>query len=325
MSDLPRPPDLDGVAWRPARPDDAAAIATLQDECFEADHTYREVESEILERFDDPEVNPDTDTLLAVASDGSVMVSIWSYVASSAETLWRAFADVHVRPDLREELDGFAVDWWEARSRARLAGRPDDLPKVMWYGVYAHRTGQIALLEGRGFEIRRYYDELIRDLAEPIAAHPAPGGVEIVPAEDAAPGDELYVHNEAFRDHWGSQPFTEERWRQFHNEFYLPGASYVAYDGDDPVGHIFCTKYPHDFEDRGFTHAWVESLGVVPSHRKRGIATALLTSSLRDFAAEGLEYAVLDVDSENPTGAYGLYEALGFVIDRRSLAMLKDV
>ena len=325
MVALPAPPALDGVTWRPATVDDVASIVELQDACFEIDQTYREVESEILERFEDTDVVPEHDTLLAVTDDGAVLASIWSYAPSTAETLWRAFGDIHVDPDHRAALDEFAIDWWEARSRQRLAERPGHLPKVLWFGVYAHRTDRIALLESRGFQLRRYYDELIRDLSKPVEERPLLDGVTLVPADEAGPGDELYVHNEAFRDHWGSQPFTEERWAQFHNEFYLPEASYVAYDGADAVGHIFCTKYPHDFDDRGFTHSWIESLGVIASHRGRGLASALIARSLGDFVFDGMEYAVLDVDSENPTGAYGVYERQGFVLDRRSVAMLKDV
>jgi len=322
---LPPLPFLEGVEWRPADPSDAVSISLMLDACFEVDGSYREVESEILERFDGPDLDAAADTLLAVDADGEILVSIWSYVPAAAETLWRAFGDVHVRPDLRSTLGGFAVDWWEARSRQRLAGLSHDLPKVLWYGLYAHQREEVALLERRGYEIRRYYDELIRDLSQPSERPPIPNGITLVPADEARPGDELRVHNESFRDLWGSQPFTQERWDQFRNEFYLPDASYVAYDGDDPVGHIFSTKYPHDFEDRGFTHSWIESLGVVPSHRKRGLASALIAVSLEDFIEDGMEFAVLDVDSENPTGAYGIYEDQGFVLDRRSVALLKDV
>jgi ribosomal protein S18 acetylase RimI-like enzyme len=239
--------------------------------------------------------------------------------------MWRAFGDVHVRPDLRPTLAGFAIDWWESRSRQRLAERSDHLAKVLWFGVYAHQTEQVALLESKGFEIRRYYDELVRDLSQAVDPQPMPTGIHLVPADEARPGDELKVHNEAFRDHWGSQPFSQERWEQFRNEFYLPSASYVAYDGESPVGHIFSTKYPHDFEDRGFTHSWIESIGVIPGFRKRGLATAMISAALADFIEDGMEFAVLDVDSENPTGAYGIYESQGFVLDRRSVALLKDV
>jgi ribosomal protein S18 acetylase RimI-like enzyme len=84
-------------------------------------------------------------------------------------------------------------------------------------------------------------------------------------------------------------------------------------------------KWPHDFEDRGFTHSWILSLGVVRTHRKRGIASAMIARAMRDFADDGMEYAMLDVDSANPTGAYGLYEALGFVHARQTVALIKEV
>jgi ribosomal protein S18 acetylase RimI-like enzyme len=323
---LPAAPPMDGLTWRPAERSDAGAIVVLQDSCFEVDNTYREVESEILDRFDDEDVDPSTDTLLAVADDGRVLVSIWGYTPLGAATKWRAFADIEVHPDLRsDQLNEFALAWWEARSRQRLSERSDDLPKVLWHGVYEHQTDQIELLERNGYEIRRYYDELLRDLSQPIDPRPLPNGITLVPAEEAKPGDDLYVHNESFHDHRGSQPWTPKRWEHFKSEFYLPDASYVAYDGNDPVGHIFSTKYPHDFDDRGFTHAWIESLGVVGSHRKQGLASALLTVSMRDFVEDDTEYAMLGVDSENPTDAYGVYEDLGFTVDRRTVTLLKDV
>lgn len=325
MISLPTPPPVPGAIWRPAEPGDAAAVSRLQDACFEVDDTYREVESEILDRLDDPGVDAATDSLLAVRDDGDVLVSIWSYVPTAAESKWRAFADVHVHPDHRtDEVYDFALGWWEARSRQRLSERSDGLPKVLWFSAYTHEEALVERMRARGYEIARYYDELVRDLSSPIDPPELPDGMQLVPAEEARHGDELAVHNEAFRDHWGSQPFTQERWDQFKNEFYLPEASYLVYDGDTPVGHVMSGKWPHDFEDRGFTHSWILSLGVVRSHRKRGIASAMITRAMTDFADDGMEYAMLDVDSENPSGAYGLYEALGFVPTRQTVALISD-
>lgn len=323
MTHLPKMPSWPGVIWRPATSDDASRIVELQDACFEVDDTYREVESEIKERFTDPEINPSTDSMLGVLEDGRIISSTWAYIASSAETKWRAFAELHVHPDWRDRGLGPALEWWEARTLQRLAEKDDDLPRGFWLGAYIQEEQWISLLQGRGYEIQRYYDELVLDLADGVPSASFPDGISVVPAEDAAEGDELRVHNDSFRDHWGSQPFTQERWDHFKNEFYMPDASFVAYEGDAPIGHILCTKYPHDFDDRGFTHAWIESLGVVRSHRKRGIASALIARSLGVFVDQGLQKAVLGVDSENPSGAYGLYEALGFKPDRRNMALVK--
>jgi hypothetical protein len=35
-------------------------------------------------------------------------------------------------------------------------------------------------------------------------------------------------------------------------------------------------------------------------------------SAMAVFASSGIEYATLEVDTENPTGAHGLYTGLGF-------------
>ena len=57
---------------------------------------------------------------------------------------------------------------------------------------------------------------------------------------------------------------------------------------------------------------WIEILGVKPAFRGRGVATALVQTSINAFIASGFTHAALNVDSESQTGALGLYESLGF-------------
>jgi mycothiol synthase len=61
-------------------------------------------------------------------------------------------------------------------------------------------------------------------------------------------------------------------------------------------------------------------VGVTRAWRKRGIAPALLATTLRAIAEAGLDKAVLDVDSDSPTGALGLYTGLGFEESNRSVS-----
>ena len=56
---------------------------------------------------------------------------------------------------------------------------------------------------------------------------------------------------------------------------------------------------------------WVGSLGVLQHARGRGIATALLRHEFARYAADGLEWAGLDVDTDNVTRALGVYERVG--------------
>jgi len=61
----------------------------------------------------------------------------------------------------------------------------------------------------------------------------------------------------------------------------------------------------------------------VRSHRGRGLAPLVVSRSLGRMADAGLERAVLDVDTESPTGANSLYERLGFVATERDRALVR--
>ncbi len=64
-------------------------------------------------------------------------------------------------------------------------------------------------------------------------------------------------------------------------------------------------------------HGWVGEIGVLATHRGRGIAGALLRRSFATFAARGVGRVMLAVDAENPTGATALYERVGMRIIKR--------
>lgn len=57
--------------------------------------------------------------------------------------------------------------------------------------------------------------------------------------------------------------------------------------------------------------AEVLTLAVAPSHRRRGVARALLRAALAQAAAAGAEEAFLEVAADNP-GALALYREAGF-------------
>ena len=48
-------------------------------------------------------------------------------------------------------------------------------------------------------------------------------------------------------------------------------------------------------------------MGTLREHRGRGLASALLRHVLLEYRAAGYDEASLAVDSENPTGALGIY------------------
>jgi len=132
---------------------------------------------------------------------------------------------------------------------------------------------------------------------------------------------------ESFRDHWGHVPMSKETWDLFvvGRESFRPDLSFVILDGEEVAGFTMNFLSPEENERNGIQEAWVGDLGVRRAWRKRGFATALLNQSMRAFKAEGMAYASLGVDSENPTGALGVYERVGFTPVKRSVSFAKVV
>ena len=81
------------------------------------------------------------------------------------------------------------------------------------------------------------------------------------------------------------------------------GLSRVAVEGSEPVGVALVAR-------RG-TEGWIGGMGVVTSHRRRGIGEATLVAALDAARAAGIERVTLEVLEQNEP-ARRLYERLGF-------------
>ena len=68
---------------------------------------------------------------------------------------------------------------------------------------------------------------------------------------------------------------------------------------------------------------WLQSVFTRRPWRRRGLATALIARSLVVLRERGQTSAALGVDADNPSGALGLYEGLGFAVDQRAIALAK--
>lgn len=323
----PQLPEISDVTWRPLVRTDADAMSRLHNACNAVDRTFLMTPGEMDEEFDRYGEHAETDSIGAFSADGEMLALGWAQVPKTGRTERRVFVWLLVDPGIRGRVEGSLVPWIEAAGRERLGDFDDDLPRALYrYDIYEWMTDQQALFERHGYERVRYFTENLRDLALPIAENSLDDGLVARTWSEETVADSLAVHNAAFEDHWGSQPFTLDHWKSFHSgEFFLPETSWIVYDGGTPVAYVSCSKYPHDWEDRGRTEAWIEGIGTIRSHRGRGIASALITRALGAFADAGLEYACLGVDSESPTGANRIYERLGFVPEKRMIAFRKPV
>ena len=78
-------------------------------------------------------------------------------------------------------------------------------------------------------------------------------------------------------------------------------------------------------EALGVRRGWLHQVFTRRQWRRRGVARATIARSLVNFRDRGMEEAALGVDAENPLGAFGLYESLGFGVTDRFTALRKPL
>lgn len=89
-------------------------------------------------------------------------------------------------------------------------------------------------------------------------------------------------------------------------------AVFLAWDGDQPVGVVFCALY--HASSRNTEVCWVRELAVLPSCSGRGFGRALTLAALRWGRERGAGMSFLAVDREN-ANAIHLYESIGYCLD----------
>ena len=221
------------------------------------------------------------------------------------------------------------LGWMEARTRQRFAedAVPGSTPRLRLHMEQQH-THQAALFGDAGYRIVRYYNEMHRPLADGFPEAVLGEGLELVGF-----GPELHepvrlAHNDAFRDHWGSEPRDEEAWGFVVNDpLARPDLSAVVMEQSTGkvAGYQLASHDAVSAESRGYKEGYTDLLGVRREFRGRGVAQALLADAMRRFAAAGMDKASLDVDSENPTGALALYAKMGYVAVNSSMAWDKEL
>ncbi len=323
------PAHLAGYVWRRARKEDVPAVYQLLLAVDRADgKNFAGTLADQTREFDDPWSPPGTDSLIALTAAGQAAayarVLVNPEPETGAELRTFMFADVH--PEHRGRgLGEFVLSWMEARGTERLRALPGNQPRLLRLFCLDTRRDRIALFEQHGFKPIRYGYRMRRDLHQPIPDAPLPASLTLRTYSPEVDERLWRAFNEAFRDHWGFEPVTAEDWRMFfiENSGFRADLTFVAMDGEEVAGFSVNKVSLEENARDGMQKGWIGDLGTRRPWRKRGVASALLAASMRAFQAAGLEYAVLGVDTENPTGALRVYERMGFVPYQRSITFGK--
>jgi ribosomal protein S18 acetylase RimI-like enzyme len=307
---------LPGLTFRRFRGEsDYPLMTALIDACKSADGVERttKVEDIAITYRHLENCDPQTDMLFAEV-DGQVIAygRIWWDDLAEGTRLYHPFGFLH--PAWRGKGLGSAL-WAAGEQRVRqiAAGHPAGLPKFFQVEPFDSETALVRLLQKNDYQPARYETHMVRPLSEPFPEAPLPPGLEVRPVQPEHFRPIFAASNEAFRDHWGIRDESEEEFKaQMESPDFRPELWKVAWDGDQIASVI------HNFIDedenqeyqrkRGYT----EGICTRRPWRKLGLARALLVESMQMFKEMGMTETALSVDSENLSGAFRLYEGVGY-------------
>ncbi len=293
-----------GVVARPVAESDVDAITALIAACEVVDIGAAEIDREdVVGLFARPGFDPSRDGIILADGD--------RIVGKADVFRYRAEGDVH--PAYRGQGLGAALLGW-IEDRARELSTPR-LRQVVPQGSPAE-----ALLRSAGYEHAHTSWVLQIPLDEAPGAQRPASGVTLRPYRPAVDDHATYELIEQAFGEWPDRDGASfEEWAAFvvrHGAF-SPSASRLAEDGTDLVGAALVLDYP------GINEGWIFQVATRATHRRRGIARALLASVFDALRQGGNRTAGLSTDSR--TGALGLYEAVGMRVRLTYASLAKNL
>ena len=174
----------------------------------------------------------------------------------------------------------------EARAVAVAASNPP-VGVAQFQASAEGNAGADVLLEGAGYQLVRYGYSMVRPSVDPVPEAAMPEGLEIRPVREEHVRAIWEAGVEAFRDSWGFREPTEREYELFRTDPVEPNLTLwrVAWDGDQVAGQVRGFINAEENERFQQKRGWVESISVRRPWRKRGLARALIASTIDELRA----------------------------------------
>lgn len=300
---------------RPVTPADASAVNDLLAAAEAVDHTDEHYDVEdVLEELANPMIDLGRDWVV-VEHCGRVVAHARLLPRAPDEGSVSITLDGTVHPEHRGQGIGsrlvpLMVD------RARAYARERDLTPVVTGGALTTNTDAADIFGRHGLRPHRWTFVMEVALSGPPSEPPAlPEGYSLSTWEGVGPDELRAAHNRAFVDHPDFTPWSASMWNQWvaGSRTFRPALSLLARDEWGGIAsYIQTSEFEAVAEATGIRDAFLAKVGTVEGHRRKGLAGVLLRIALERYREHGFDRASLEVDSENPTGALGIYERAGF-------------
>ena len=306
---------------------DLEAIAHLINVC---DTTYQLDQktsvSELRDDFNTPSFNQERDIRLWEDSDSNLVALGYLWITEPSDVI-DGHLSIHVHPNFTKYgLEPQIIQWGESRMRQVRQERGFEVK--LRSGCRDSFSERITTLGNNGFTVARYFFTMECSLLEPIPEPKLPEGFTVRKTnqqQDVALWAELF--NQAFQDHWNHHDVTVENLEHWlKNKNYRPELDLVVVNCDGQfVACCYGEILPEENLHKQRKEGWIDVLATRREFRRMGIGKALLLSNLYRLKAAGMDIAKLGVDADNPNGALGLYESIGFRKIYTTLSYVKDV
>jgi mycothiol synthase len=198
-------------------------------------------------------------------------------------------------------------------------------------GSSMNKPEAIKLWESMGFKQVRVFSLMTRSLSS------FPSGIgenkDVTLRKIKQPPSEADIRlvnqleNETFSEHYNFRPATVEETTYFltREPTFREQEWLIAYSGKTPVGYVGVGIDRKYNTERKTKAAWIMDIGVLKTHRLKGVGTRLMLEGMQIMKIKGMTEALLGVDDQNPTKAIKLYEKVGYQVKRKDIAYQKTI
>lgn len=213
----------------------------------------------------------------------------------------------------RRGLGTCMLHWTEDRLRQIAAGHDASVPRFFQSEVDNTQKSATALFVKAGYQPARYEFMMKRLTSDPLPQAPMPPGLEVRPFREEHMHSIWSAMTEAFQDHWGSVPESEEKFNSWREEpTFMPQLWKVAWAGDQVAGMVLNFFNQAENDEYKRLRGYTDGISVRRPWRKQGLARSLIVQSILMFKDMGMTETCLGVDSQNLSGALRLYQGVGY-------------